>query len=146
MEHTEATVDEFGIAKHSQLKFRQRGGRKVVIPAADSSLEEKTKKTTINSPLINAVAQAFYWAKIIDMGVTASGSEIALREGLEPSTVNERLRLSLLSPKIVESILNGVQPEGLTMQWLTRNTFPADWNKQEKLFQCIQSALATFST
>ena len=142
MEHTEATVDEFGIAKHSQLKFRQRGGRKVVIPAADSSLEEKTKKTTINSPLINAVAQAFYWAKIIDMGVTASGSEIALREGLEPSTVNERLRLSLLSPKIVESILNGVQPEGLTMQWLTRNTFPADWNKQEKLFQCIQSALA----
>ncbi len=143
MEHTEAAVDEFGIAKHSQLKFRQRGGRKVVIPAADSSLEEKTKKTTINSPLINAVAQAFYWAKIIDMGVTASGSEIAQREGLEPSTVNERLRLSLLSPKIVESILNGVQPEGLTMQWLTRNTFPADWNKQEKLFQCIQSALAT---
>ena len=143
MEHTEATVDEFCIAKHSQLKFRQRGGRKVVIPAADSSLEEQTKKTTINSPLINAVAQAFYWAKIIDMGVTASGSEIAQREGLEPSTVNERLRLSLLSPKIVESILNGVQPEGLTMQWLTRNTFPADWNKQEKLFQCIQSALAT---
>ena len=77
------------------------------------------------------------------MGVTASGSEIAQREGLEPSTVNERLRLSLLSPKIVESILSGVQPEGLTMQWLTRNTFPADWNKQEKLFQCIQSALAT---
>ena len=142
MEHTEAAVDEFGIAKHSQLKFRQRGGRKVVIPAADSSLEEQTKKTTINSPLINAVAQAFYWAKITDIGVTASGSEIAQREGLEPSTVNERLRLSLLSPKIVESILNGVQPEGLTMQWLTRNTFPADWKKQEKLFQCIKTALA----
>ena len=141
MEHTEAAVDEFGIAKHSQLKFRQRGGRKVVIPAADSSLEEQTKKTTINSPLINAVAQAFYWAKLIDQGVVASGSEIALREDLEPSTVNERLRLSLLSPKIVESILNGAQPDGLTMQWLTRNTFPADWNKQEQLFQCIQTAL-----
>jgi hypothetical protein len=141
MEHTEAAVDEFGIAKHSQLKFRQRGGRKVVIPAADSSLEEQTKKTTINSPLINAVAQAFYWAKIIDMSVTASGSEIAQREGLEPSTVNERLRLSLLSPKIVEKILNGTQSEGLTMLWLTRNTFPSNWDRQEQLFSCISRSL-----
>jgi hypothetical protein len=56
--------------------------------------------------------------------------------------VNERLRLSLLSPRIVENILNGVQPEGLTMQWLTRNSFPADWSKQDQLFQCIQTALA----
>jgi hypothetical protein len=142
MEHTEAAVDEFGIAKHSQLKFRQRGGRKLVIPAVDSPIEEQTKEATINSPLIKAIARAFYWEKLIIMGVVASGSEIAQREGLEPSTVNERLRLSLLSPKIIESVLNGVQPVGLTMQWLTRNTFPADWKKQEQLFQCIKTALA----
>jgi len=142
MEHTEAAVDEFGIAKHSQLKFRQRGGRKLVIPAVDSPIEEQTKEATINSPLIKAIARAFYWEKLIIMGVVASGSEIAKREGLEPSTVNERLRLSLLSPKIIESVLNGVQPAGLTMQWLTRNTFPADWKKQEQLFQCIKTALA----
>lgn len=142
MQETKSSVDEFGIDRHSSLKFKQRGGRKVVIPAADSSLEgQQMKKTSINSPLINAVAQAFYWAKLIDMGVAASGSEIAQREGLEPSTVNERLRLSLLSPQIIESILSGEQPEGLTMKWLTRNTFPADWNKQEKLFQCIRTAM-----
>lgn len=143
MQATESSVDEFGIDRHSPLRFRQRGGRRVVLPAARSSLEEIPKDAAINSPLINAVARAFYWAKLIDQGVAASGSEIALREGLEPSTVNERLRLSLLSPKIVESILNGAQPNGLTMQWLTRNTFPADWDKQEQLFQCIQTALSS---
>jgi len=143
MQETETSVDEFGIPKFSPLKFRQRGGRKVVIPAVGSSLQEQPNKTAINAPLINAIARAFYWAKLIDQGVVASGSEIAQREGLEPSTVNERLRLSLLSPKIVESILSGVQPEGMTMQWLTRNSFPANWSKQEKLFQCIQTALAT---
>ena len=144
MQETKSSVDEFGIDRHSSLKFKQRGGRKVVIPAAASSLEEQqTKKTSINSPLINAVAQAFYWAKLIDMGVAANGSDIAQREGLEASTVNERLRLSLLSPHIIEDILNGAQPAGLTMQWLTRNSFPANWSKQEKLFQCIQTALAT---
>lgn len=141
MQAIESSVDEFGIDRHSSLKFKQRGGRRVVLPAAGSSLEDQPKETTINSPLINAIARAFYWAKLIDQGVAASGSEIAQKEELEPSTVNERLRLSLLSPKIIESILNGVQPEGLTMQWLTRNTFPADWNKQEQLFQCIQTAL-----
>ena len=143
MQEIETAVDEFGIPKLSPLKFRQRGGRRVVLPAAGSSLEEQPKEATINSPLINAIARAFYWAKLIDQGGVASGSEIALREGLEPSTVNERLRLSLLSPKIVENILNGAQPEGLTMQWLTRNSFPADWGKQEMLFQCIQNAVVS---
>ena len=143
MQEIETAVDEFGIPKLSPLKFRQRGGRRVVLPAAGSSLEEQPKEATINSPLINAVAQAFYWAKLIDMGVAANGSDIAQREGLEASTVNERLRLSLLSPHIIEDILNGAQPAGLTMQWLTRNSFPANWSKQEKLFQCIQTALAS---
>ena len=138
MQETKATVDEFGIDRLSPLKFRQRGGRRIVIPAAESSLEEQTKKTTINSPLINAVAQAFYWAQLIDMGVAASGSDVAEREGLEASTVNERLRLSLLSPEIIESVLNGTQPKGLTVQWLNRNSFPADWKKQKKLITCIE--------
>ena len=138
MQATESSVDEFGIDRHSSLKFRQRGGRRVVLPAAGSSLEEQSKEAMINSPLINAIARAFYWAKLIDQGVVASGSEIALREELEPSTVNERLRLSLLSPKIVESILKGAQPNGLPMQLLTRNSFPPDWSKQEQLFNCIR--------
>jgi len=141
MQETETSVDEFGIDRHSSLKFKQRGGRRVVLPAAGSSLEDQPKEATINSPLISAIARAFYWAKLIDQGVVASGSEIAQREGLEPSTVNERLRLSLLSPKIVESILSGAQPEGLTMQWLTRNSFPADWGKQEQLFNSIRRSL-----
>jgi hypothetical protein len=136
MQETEISVDEFGIDRHSSLNFKQRGGRKVVIPADGSSIEKQTNETAINTPLINSVAQAFYWAKLIDQGVVASGSEIAHKEELEPSTVNERLRLSLLSPKIVESILNGAQPNGLTMQWLTRNTFPADWGKQFKICIC----------
>jgi hypothetical protein len=138
MKETETSVDEFGIPKLSPLRFRQRGGRRLVLPAAGSSLEEQPKESTINSPLINAVAQAFYWAKLIDMGVAASGSDIAEREGLEASTVNERLRLSLLSPEIIESVLNGTQPKGLTVQWLNRNSFPADWEKQKKLITCIE--------
>lgn len=143
MQATESCVDVLGIDRHSSLNFKQRGGRKVIIPVDRYRIEDQVNVTAVNSPFINAVARAFYWEKLIATGVAASGSEIAQREELEPSTVNERLRLSLVSPKIIESILNGDQPAGLTMQSLTRNSFPADWHKQEKLFQCSQTTLAS---
>ena len=57
MQETKSSVDEFGIDRHSSLKFKQRGGRKVVIPADGSSIEKQTNETAINTPLINSVAQ-----------------------------------------------------------------------------------------
>jgi len=117
------------------IHFFQRGGRKAVIPVQNASIQTGLNKPATNLPLIHAITRAFYWAKLIDSGVVSSGSEIAAKEGLDPSTVNERLRLSLLSPAIIESILNGTQPQELTIQWLTRNTFPSDWEKQKSLFR-----------
>lgn len=119
------------------IPFHQRGGRKVVVPADDETIKQHVNKPTTNRHLINAIARAFYWARLIDLGIVKNGSDIAKREGLEVSTVNERLRLSLLAPEIIEKILNGTQPESLTMQWLTRNSFPSDWQKQ-KLMLCAE--------
>ncbi len=141
MQKTEIFPQSDEVSPFTPIKFRQRGGRKVIIPSDDSTIQKYITKPATNTPLINAIARAFYWSKLIDLGIVASGSEIAAREGLEPSTVNERLRLSLLSPTIIESILNGTESEGLRMQWLTRNSFPDDWNKQENLFKCIPDTL-----
>jgi hypothetical protein len=137
MQETKSSVDEFGIERHSPLKFRQRGDRKVVTNVIGSSLEKQPNKIKLNSPIINAIAQAFYWSKLIGLGVVNNGTEIAKKEDLEASTVNERIRLSLLAPEIIESVLNGTQDKGLTMQWLTRNSFPAEWEKQKKLIAAI---------
>jgi hypothetical protein len=120
------------------LKFRQRGGRKVTIPVSDEVIEDRLKKPSTNRALLHALARAFYWARLIDEGIVASGSEIAIKEGLEASTVNERLRMTLLSPTLIDSILNGTQPEWLTMKWLTRNTFPSDWKEQSQLSAIIR--------
>ena len=120
------------------LKFRQRGGRKVTIPVSDEVIEDRLKKPATNRALLHALARAFYWERLIDEGIVASGSEIAIKEGLEASTVNERLRMTLLSPTLIDSILNGTQPEWLTMKWLTRNTFPSDWEEQSQLSAIIR--------
>ncbi len=67
----------------------------------------------------------------------ASGSAIARAEGLDPSTVNELLRLTLLAPDIIEQLMAGRQPRRLTLMWFAgglgcaagsdRNQHPDSW-------------------
>lgn len=103
---------------------------KDTIPVSYKVIEDRLKNSATNRAHLHALARAFYWARLIDEGIVASGSEIAIKEGLEASTVNERLRMTLLSPTPFDSILNGTQPEGLTMKWLTRNNFSDEWSQQ----------------
>lgn len=49
-----------------------------------------------DQPLLVALRRAFYWQQLLDDGVVGSGSEIAQREGLHHSTVNELSHLILL--------------------------------------------------
>lgn len=63
----------------------------------------------------------------------ASGSEIAQREGLHHSTVNELLRLTLLEPAIIEAILTGQQPRCMSLLWFQRNSLPTDWVGQREV-------------
>lgn len=59
-----------------------------------------------------------------------SGSEIAQRESLHHSTVDELLRLTLLEPAIIQSILAGQQPRCMSLLWFQRNLLPTDWVAQ----------------
>ncbi len=44
------------------------------------------------------------------------------------------LRLTLLSPTLVRSILDGHQPKTLSLLWLKNNLPPSDWGEQHRLF------------
>ncbi len=64
----------------------------------------------------------------------SSGVEIARQEGLNPTTVWELLRLTLLSPAIVLDLLAGRQPKTLTLAWLKNHELPVDWDAQREVF------------
>lgn len=85
--------------------------------------------------LLIGLARAFYWKHLIDSGHAASGSEIARQEGLHHSTVNELLRLTLLSPEIIEMFMAGHQPPTLTLMWFQRNPIPLDWSAQAAVIE-----------
>lgn len=93
---------------------------------------------TDNKPdktLLIGLARAFYWKHLIDSGHVASGSEIARVEKLHHSTVNELLRLTLLSPGIIEMFMSGHQPPTLTLQWFLRHPIPLNWAEQEAIIE-----------
>lgn len=111
------------------VRIKRHGGRKVVIPAAAGD-----KVPEHDAPILTALSKAFHWQRLIDEGIVSSGSEIARREGLHQTTVNELLRLTLLSPALVRGILDGHQPKTLSLNWLKNNLLPSDWDEQHALF------------
>ena len=111
------------------VRIKRHGGRKVVIPSAAGD-----KVPEHDAPILTALSRAFHWQRLIDEGIVSSGSDIARREGLHQTTVNELLRLTLLSPTLVRSILDGQQPKTLSLLWLKNHLPPSDWDEQHALF------------
>jgi hypothetical protein len=114
------------------LQIRKRGVRKVVI-RPDGESASPTARGQFDSPMLVALARAFYWQQLLDDGVVASGADIAQREGLHHSTVNELLRLTLLEPAIIQAILAGQQPRCMSLIWFQRNPLPLDWIAQRRV-------------
>lgn len=86
------------------------------------------------APILTALSRACHWQRLLDEGRVAGGSEIARREGLHPTAVNELLRLTLRSPTAVKGLLAGKQPRRLSVIWLKNHEVPASWVDQATLF------------
>lgn len=110
------------------IRIKRSGGRKVVVPASNDATPAH------DAPILTALSRAFHWQRLLDEGRVKSGTEIARREGLHHTTVNELLRLTLLSPDLVRAILDGRQPKTLSLIWLKNNELPGDWEAQQVLF------------
>ncbi len=114
---------------HIPLTIRRRGGRKVVI-APDGTEAPVIAAARIDSTLVKALARAFRWRRMLESGVVSAVGEIAVREKINKSYVSRVLRLTLLAPEIVETILDGRQAPEMTLRGLMR-PFPVEWTRQK---------------
>ena len=108
--------------------IRKRGGRKLVITPNGISAAP-IPRARVDSALLKALARGFRWRKLLETGDFATIEEIAGAENINPSYVSRVLRMTLLAPEIVEAILSGRQPEGLTMARAMR-LFLGEWSRQ----------------
>jgi hypothetical protein len=87
--------------------------------------------TKADPALLKALARAFRYQKLLDEGRYASISEMAAGEKIERGYLGTLLRLTLLAPDLVEVILNGREPEGMTLPQLLEGV-PVGWAYQRE--------------
>jgi hypothetical protein len=66
---------------------------------------------------------------MMETGRYGTINELAAAEKINSSYISRLLRLTLLAPRIVEAILDGRQPEGMTLPALME-PFPVEWGEQ----------------
>ena len=112
------------------VAFEQRGGRKqIIVPPGMADWQPRANRC--DNSLINALAKAHLWRRLIESGKYTSAAELSRAEGINESYLCRVLRLTLLAPDIVEAILDGRQPRTLELQSLLK-PLPTDWGAQRK--------------
>ncbi|MCH2394206.1 hypothetical protein [Oceanibaculum sp.] len=123
---TRATPISETVTLHVPYRVVKRGGRKEIQLPDGVQPDRKADST-----LVKALARAFRWKRMLEAGEFATIAELAEREGIAAPYLTRMMRLSHLSPELVESILDGHQPRHLTLEVL-RQPLPEDWTEQKR--------------
>ena len=116
---------------HVPFRIVKRGGRKEM-QMPDHVRPERTPDST----LVKALARAFRWKRMLESGEYASITEQAEKEGIAFTYMARLMRLSLLSPELVDAVMDGHQPANITLANLM-DPFPADWKEQRALWSDV---------
>lgn len=123
MTHTNAIPETITV----RIPFRivKRGGRKEMMLPIDTPVRRQADDT-----LIKALARAFRWKRMLESGEFATIGDLSEREQIAFSYLTRVLRLMLLSPVIIEAILDGRQGPAVTLARLME-PFPLEWGEQK---------------
>jgi hypothetical protein len=116
------------VTLHVPFRIVKRGGRKEMQMPEGATQPRRTDNT-----LVKALARAFRWKRMLESGEFATIAELAECEGIAPSYMTRVLRLTLLSPDIVEAILDGKQGPEVTLARILE-PFPASFAEQRGFF------------
>ena len=127
------TRDGAAIVIDIPMSFRCRSGRKeVVLPPGTVAASAMSAKPT--TPLALALARGLRWQEMIESGEAESNSDLARKLKLDQSYIARTIRLASLAPDIIEAILDGQEPDGLSL-WGLRQDLPLLWREQRRLLR-----------
>ena len=130
MRGVQTRLDGTTLVVRIPMRFHRRSGRKR-IGAPDGSEIALSTKPQPDGTLVKTLVRAWRCQRMLDDGVYASVSEIGDAESISKSYVGGILRLALLTPDIVEMILEGRSNQALMLERLER-PLPASWEEQRR--------------
>lgn len=118
---------------HVPLNIKKRSGRKqiVVLDTPESQTPEAKTEPGVayHDAIVVAFARAFRWRKLLADGTYFSIAEMGDALGINRFYLARLLRLTLLAPDIIEAIVDGREPDGLSIE-LLRRPMPLLWKEQ----------------
>ena len=121
---------------HIPMRIRRMRGRKMIFAPQALDGEVPDSPSDVQGAVVQALGRALSWSDAIENGEFGSVTELARHLDMNNSYVVRILKLTTLAPDIIEAILNGEEPSGLSLARLIR-TFPMDWERQRVLFGFI---------
>ena len=108
---------------HVPIRLARRRGRKMTVAPAGAP-EPETATRRRDDVLLAALGRGWRWRRMLDGGDYATSGDLAAAVWVAHSYVCRYVRLTLLAPDIVETILDGRQPRGMTLGALLKVTSP----------------------
>lgn len=118
---------------HVPLTIKRRGGRRLIILPDEAANALHMPHHHFDDTLMNGIAKAWRWQALYERGQYPSLDAFAEKHGLNKSYAARVMRLNLLAPDILITIMTGRQPKGLKLVDLM-NPFPPLWEEQRKIF------------
>ena len=116
------------ITAHIPITLRHQGGRKQVVTPAGAT-PWIPAPSRVDNTMVKAVVRAHRWRDMLESGDYATVRDLAKAEAINESYLGRVLRLTLLSPTLIEAILEGRQPANLELDDLLKQ-FPIEWDRQ----------------
>jgi len=129
LEHASVREIEDGIELSVGIRLKQRQTA-ILIEAAGSARQAPR----VDRALLRAICLARTWARLLASGEVGSVRDLALRYGFCNHYTAKLLPLAWLAPDLATAILDGTQPNSLTLGALVKQAIPMDWNEQRALF------------
>ena len=111
------------------MYFRCVAGKKQMV--LKDELKALDGERIAENVIVAAFARARAWMKLLDNGAVGTVKELAQAVGVDRPYVVRILRLATLSPRILQSVLHGNAPDGITLDKLTAIQSD-DWVEQER--------------
>lgn len=118
------------------MQLARRCGRRVSVTYRDGtagSEPDKAQPPPELNPMVNALASAFHWQAMIDDGRYDDHSAVGNALKIERTAIARLSRLVFLAPDIVDAILNGREPSGMSLTKLTDANLPDEWDAQRRI-------------
>ena len=97
-------------------------------------IDANDNTSSTSNDLLALIADAMAVQRLVLALPELSPAQLAKRERRCRTQLTRLLRLSWMSPRIIDAIADGTQPKGLTRRALLIRDMPIDWAEQERKF------------